>query len=1148
MKQELNIRNILNEHFPGLAFVIDFDGKVILFNSEVRRKVPRIHEGIRVFDIFESRTAEILEKLFIEAKEFGKIVKDEVSLNIGKVDKIFQIVVSLTAEENYLLTVSETPDRQVLKHTSRFTVNTNKIDEIITNPRIIEIIEQVKASYPFTFIGKNNLQRCVDELNELFWIKDGKGNYSIVNKKFASSLGLKSTQVEGRRETEFLPKYVTELNEKLNSFIRDTSNTIVLEGVYNLLPLDDNNKSEIIEFPICDIDNNVVAIIGFSQTAIRETHIKTKNEQFYESSVIGLNEAILLIDENGKIVTTNDKFNKLFEIKDPAAIYEKPYFEFFDQKITDEITTLVTSEKASYDFKQKYNDHNIIFSVKKILDEKETALGYGVYCRKEICQDSQTNDKVKMYDLIFETSPEAMFIYDVENLKFLEVNNAALKMYGYSKTAFLQMDLTDLYAPEDIQTLLQSSQSAGNEKKFTGPWRHKRKDGSSVMVEISKSTVTFKDRKAHINIIRDVDKKIENEKQLQIFKASFENTGDLIIHTDKDGFITYVNEAVSKTLGYSKMELSEKSFLSLIADKERGRINSTIFQAEIKEPVNIELELKKSGSENIDGELIATPIMDYNSEIDSFILLIKTERTVEKIVEVEVEKEIPVSRNKVKQEKGLDAEFLSNVFHEILTPINVIIGFGQELSESIDDPDPDQQEATEIIKENQKMLMQIMDTVSEYTMLESDNINVNKEEIAFVDVVDDVIENCKKTAAARNVDINYGKISSSLKFETDKQKMSSLVSEFLKLSIQFTKKDKVYLSAYLYDNKNCVISVKDDRKAITSELANALGDLLTKDENILRRNYGISRFTSRLFSKLVNVLGASGEEIIKAGEAVEFGLIFPLEYEGVDPEKQQEETPEVNTAEVSHNEPISNFEPEPLSFEDTSHKFEKEIENAIFEEQETKENEKSETTINANQEQAQNQNMSFNLNIQAPEMPQYQQPPVQPKQPQMQQESLTNEPAPAAPTPEKIEQPQVKQEEPVEEIQNDEEFNLSKYTCIYLEDQIDSQLLFKVQVKELKSIDFAISLERALPLIKSKQYDFIVMDMNLQGEYNGLDALRIVRKMPGYEHVPIIAATAYVLPGDKEKFIAAGFTDFITKPIMRDKLIDCLKGIYSHSS
>ena len=122
--------------------------------------------------------------------------------------------------------------------------------------------------------------------------------------------------------------------------------------------------------------------------------------------------------------------------------------------------------------------------------------------------------------------------------------------------------------------------------------------------------------------------------------------------------------------------------------------------------------------------------------------------------------------------------------------------------------------------------------------------------------------------------------------------------------------------------------------------------------------------------------------------------------------------------------------------------------------------------------------------------------------------------------------------------------NLSQLNCLYIEDQVDSQILFKVQMKELNDIKFAVSFEEALPLLDSHNFDFIVMDINLQGEYNGLDALKIIHKMPGYESIPIIAVTAYVLPGDKEKFIAAGFNDFISKPIFREKMIDSLEKIF----
>jgi CheY-like chemotaxis protein len=136
---------------------------------------------------------------------------------------------------------------------------------------------------------------------------------------------------------------------------------------------------------------------------------------------------------------------------------------------------------------------------------------------------------------------------------------------------------------------------------------------------------------------------------------------------------------------------------------------------------------------------------------------------------------------------------------------------------------------------------------------------------------------------------------------------------------------------------------------------------------------------------------------------------------------------------------------------------------------------------------------------------------------------------------------------PKEKLLNSENksLDISQLSCLYLEDQVDSQLLFKVQFKDLKSIEFAPSFENALPLLKTKKFDFIVMDINLQGEYNGLDALRIIQKMPGFKDMPIIASTAYIQPGARDNFIAAGFSDFVSKPLLREKLMEVLKNLFS---
>ena len=121
------------------------------------------------------------------------------------------------------------------------------------------------------------------------------------------------------------------------------------------------------------------------------------------------------------------------------------------------------------------------------------------------------------------------------------------------------------------------------------------------------------------------------------------------------------------------------------------------------------------------------------------------------------------------------------------------------------------------------------------------------------------------------------------------------------------------------------------------------------------------------------------------------------------------------------------------------------------------------------------------------------------------------------------------------------ELDLTQLSVLYFEDQVDSQILFKNQMKDLKSIEFAPSFEAGVPLLKTKRFDFIIMDINLQGEYNGLDALRIIQKMPGHKDVPIIASTAFTQADARDNFIAAGFNDFIPKPLLRDKIIETLK-------
>lgn len=88
---------------------------------------------------------------------------------------------------------------------------------------------------------------------------------------------------------------------------------------------------------------------------------------------------------------------------------------------------------------------------------------------------------------------------------------------------------------------------------------------------------------------------------------------------------------------------------------------------------------------------------------------------------------------------------------------------------------------------------------------------------------------------------------------------------------------------------------------------------------------------------------------------------------------------------------------------------------------------------------------------------------------------------------------------------------------------------------ELKTTDEA---ESAAEMLRKKKYDIIFMDINLSQGMDGKEAAAMIRKMDGYESTPIIAITAYAMAGDKEEFLSAGCSHYLSKPFSKTEIID----------
>lgn len=824
------------------------------------------------------------------------------------------------------------------------------------------------------------------------------------------------------------------------------------------------------------------------------------------------------------------------------------YKDFIDSEKTE-----ITIESSDALPNQTYP---LLFLLGKIFDKKNSIvtviLAVNSLMTKTIEVEQANN--LSMIENLIKNNPDAVLICDKENLKFLEVNEVAINLYGYQKEEFLQMDLTDLYSAEDIQLLLDSSSANIREGSFHGPYKHKKKDGTVILVEMSRYNVKFQDREAHFNLVRNVSDKLEIEKRNQSFKSVFDKTDNLIFITDSSGFIHFINQSVTQTLGYTKNDLINSSLASIVSDEDRSRENLSIFHTDKKETSELSLNLKTINGRVLTVELIASPILDFKKEIESYTLIGKVKQNIfstdsEVLKKAKEDFALTETNNET-----INSKFLADLFHELLTPINVILGFAQDITDNIDRPTAEQKEASEIIKQNRTNLLQSMNAAIEYASLSEKDLNFLPAEAKITDVIDQLLKDVDELKGTLDVEFAYGKISSSLKFETDRQRFKYFLLLLFKITAGLSGQRKIYFSAYPQDKGHFLVTFRDLQTHCSKLLVNQLHSIFHSNEIISGREFEVLKITLLLAQKLLKIL--KGEFIIVSEEKDknDYGIVFPINYsktmlEAINQENVTEkselvkEQTEKGSSSVkkddskitaSQSESVKRPKAKLNEAEELAAKLQNELRiEALREKIRKREAQKKSQKIQEDDddifkdsdedELVEDTIEYFDLDLQ------------ENFDDQIDEEIEVIETSP----------PKEKASKPVVAKQADEKVDISNLSCLYFEDQIDSQILFRVQMKGLKNLNFAVSFEESLPLLESGNYDFIVIDINLQGSYNGLDILRILRTMPRYENIPVFAVTAYVLPGDQQKFVLAGFNGFISKPIFRDQMIDLLAEVFN---